>query len=141
MVAAVNDRRGPLALAVSGEAESWLPAVEAIVGPQWLVTYRITKDSQLLEVVREGLADAAVLDDEISWPLSSLQVLRIIHRLKPSLPVVILARQPDRRWLEVALRLEAFSVVTKPLALEEMLRQIQRIMRRLDQRWREGGNW
>ena len=32
----------------------------------------------------------------------------------------------------LALRLAAFSVVVKPLALEELLRQIQRMMMRLD---------
>jgi DNA-binding NtrC family response regulator len=138
MVAALNDWKGPLALAVSGEAESWLPAVEAIVGSRFLVTYRVSRDSELLEVIRERLADAAVLDEEVHWPLTALQVLRMVRRVDPLLPVVMVARQPDRRWLEDALRLEAFSVVTKPLALEELLRQIQRIMARLDQTLRNG---
>ena len=141
MVAALNERKGPLTLAVTGEAESWLPAVEAIVGTRWLVTYRIERESHLLEVVREGLADAAVLDDESAWPVGALRMLRMVHRVNPMLPVVIVARSPDRRWLEDALRLEAFSVVNKPLALEELLRQIQRIMRRLDQVLREQDRW
>ena len=138
MVAAANDLRRPLALAVSGEAEGWLPAVEAIVGQRYLITYRVQRDWELIEVVREGLADAAVLDEEAHWPLSAMQVLRIVRRVRPALPVVMVARQPDRRWLEDALRLEAFSVITKPLALEELLRQILRIMQRLDQACREG---
>ena len=119
MVAAANDLRRPLALAVSGEAEDWLPAVEAIVGQRYLITYRVQRDWELIEVVREGLADAAVLDEEVHWPLSAMQVLRIVRRVRPALPVVMLARQPDRRWLEDALRLGDHTLfVGRVLAVE-----------------------
>jgi len=52
--------------------------------------------------------------------------------------VVVLTTRTDRRWLEDALRLTAFSVVIKPLGLEELLRQIQRMMHRLDEMLRGG---
>ena len=56
----------------------------------------------------------------------------MIRRLDAVLPVVVLTTRRDRRWLEHALRLAAFSVVVKPLELEELLRQIQRMMVRMD---------
>ncbi len=46
--------------------------------------------------------------------------------------MVLLTGRTDRRWLEEALRLAAFSVVSKPLRLEELLVQIHRMMSRLD---------
>ena len=52
--------------------------------------------------------------------------------------MVVVTRRRDRRWLEHALRLAAFSVVAKPLELEELLRQIQRMMARLSE-MTEGG--
>jgi DNA-binding response OmpR family regulator len=132
MVAALNQRRGPFGLVVTGEAESWQPALELIVGPRWLTTYRVRGGDELLSFVEAGLADAAVLDAAPEWGLDVLQLLRMIRRLNESLPVVVLTDRSDRRWLEHALRLAAFSVITKPLELEALLRQLRRIMIRVD---------
>lgn len=132
MVTTLNRRRSPLSLVVTGEAELWTCALEKIVGPQWLRTYDVSSDSELLEVVESGEADAAVLDDSADWAVDVLGLLRMIHTLDAALPVVVVTTRQDRRWLESALRLAAFSVVVRPLQLEELLRQIQRIMVRLD---------
>ncbi len=137
MVAALNERKGPFGLVVTGEAESWESALEQIVGPRFLRTYRVSSKGELLEVVEAGLADAAVLDDRENWGLEVLQVLRMIRRLDAALPVVVVTQHAERRWLEDALRLAAFSVVSRPLELEELLRQIQRMMDRLNQMLRE----
>jgi len=124
--------REPFGLAVAGEAETWKAALEQIVGPQWLRTHQVTSESEMLHVVEQGLVHAAVLDDEADWDVDVLHVLRMIRRLNTALPVVVVTRHRDRRWLEHALRLAAFSVVVKPLELEELLRQVQRMMIRLD---------
>ena len=139
MVAALNYPSHPLGLVVTGEAESWLPALETIVGPQVLVTYKVESKDELLDVVQCGLADAAVLDDEPDWTVDVLQLLRMIRRMNAVLPVVVVTRRSDRRLLEDALRLAAFSVVVKPLELEELLRQIHRMMSRLEELMRGGG--
>jgi DNA-binding NtrC family response regulator len=137
MVAMATQRRprgkGPFSLVVSGEAEGWLPSLRRIVGPEWLTAYQVDSDSQLLEVVGAGLADAAVLDEAAGWSVDVIQLLRMVRRINALLPVVVVTSRNDRRLLEDALRLAAFSVVTRPLALEELLRQIHRMMLRLDQ--------
>jgi DNA-binding NtrC family response regulator len=138
MVAAIHRDKPPFSLLVTGEAVSWLPAIEQIVSPRYLVTRRIRGDEELLSVVETGGADAAVLDDSAEWELDILQLLRMIRRLDALLPVVVVTGRPDRHWLEDALRLAAFSVVTRPLELEELLRQIQRMMQRLDEMLRGG---
>lgn len=141
MVAVLNQRERPFRLVVSGEAESWLPALEKIVGPRWLSAHHVRGDDELLHVVRSGVADAAVLDDEAEWSLDVLRLLRLIRRMDRLLPVVVVTSRTDRRWLEDALRLAVFSVVGRPLELEELLRQIHRMMYRLDQmlRGEQGG--
>ncbi len=138
MVAALNQRSQPLRLVVSGEAGAWQFALSQIVGPQWVETLPVQRDVELLDAVRSGQADAAVIDDEVDWGLDILQVLRMIRRLNERIPVVVVTSRNDRRLLEAALRLAAFSVVTKPLELEELLRQLQRLMARLDQMLRGG---
>jgi len=141
MVATRKKRRSPFALVVTGEAELWTTALEKIVGPQWLKTYDVNSDRELLHVVESGKADAAVLDDSADWAVDVLQLLRMIRMLDESLPVVVVTVRQDRRWLENALRLAAFSVVVRPLELEELLRQIQRIMVRLDRVLRRNGEF
>ena len=139
MVATLKQHRDkPLGLVVTGEAGMWKDALSQIIGPHWLRTYEARDDHELLEVVESGLADAAVLDDSAPWELDILQLLRMVRRVNAMLPVVVVTRQRDRRWLEDALRLAAFSVVVRPLELEELLRQIQRIMLRLDKMLRGG---
>ena len=137
MVATINQRKGPLGLVVTGEASWWQPALEQIIGPAWLTTYNVRGEGELLDVVEAGLADAAVLDDESELELDVLHLLRMIRRLDEAFPVVVVTRRRDRRWMENALSLTAFSVIAKPLELEMLLRQIQRIMRRLDEMLRQ----
>lgn len=133
MVAALNERTGPLGLVVTGEAQDWQDALEKMIGPQWIRTYQVKNQGQLLEVISSGLADAAILDDAASLGLDTLKLLRIIRRVNTIVPVVMVTAHTERRWLEDALSLAAFSVVIRPLELEELLRQIQRMMARLDQ--------
>ncbi len=124
--------RLPFNLVVTGEAQTWLPALHQIVGAEYLVPRPVSDDKELLDVVGSGEADAAVLDDGAQWRLDALQLLRMIRRVNRTLPVVVVTGRRDRHWLEDALRLTAFSVVTRPLELEELLRQIARMMCRLD---------
>ena len=59
-----------------------------------------------------------------------LNTLRMIRRVNAVLPVVLVAGQVTRRFMEGALRLEAFSIVHKPLGREELLIQLRRIVDR-----------
>ena len=133
-----EDRTGPFGLAVSGEAGQYLNALRLIVGPRWLRAYRVDSDREVLQVVRAGVADALVLDEDAT-EIDGLKLLRSIRRLDEALLVVLLTGRTNRRWLEEALRLTAFSVVIKPLRLEEMLVQIHRMMVRLDAAMRSFG--
>ncbi|MCE5328121.1 MAG: response regulator [Planctomycetaceae bacterium] len=137
MVMTFKKPRIPLSLVVTGEAEVWLPALEKLIGPDYLRPHKVSSDHELLDVVGSGAADAAVLDEQAEWLLDALQMLRMIRRMNAALPVVVVTQRNDRRWLEDALQLAAFSVVARPLALEELLRQIQRLMVRIDRLCRE----
>jgi len=133
MVLTRDRSRVPFNLVVTGEAETWLPALHQIVGTEYLVPRPVSDDRELLDIVGSGEADAAVLDDATQWRLDALQLLRMIRRVNRTLPVVVVTGRRDQHWLEDALRLTAFSVVTRPLELEELLRQIARMMSRLDE--------
>jgi len=126
-----DDQANPFTLVVSGEAGEYVDALDRIIGPLWLATYRARTEREMLQLVQSGLPDALVLDEEAT-ELDPLRLLRMIRRLNQGVLVVLVTGKRDRRWLEEALRLAAFSVVSKPLMLEEMLLQIHRMMVRLD---------
>ncbi len=126
-----DDLTGPFGLVVSGEAGEFADALSLIVGPRWLETYRVNSGGEVLRLVQAGLADAVVLDEAVA-KLDILALLRMIRSLNETLLVVLLTGRPDRNRLAEALRLAAFSVVTKPLRLEELLVQIHRMMVRID---------
>ncbi|MDY7009159.1 MAG: response regulator [Planctomycetota bacterium] len=126
-----NNRSGPFGLVVSGEAGEFADALSLIVGPRWLETYKVDSDGEVIHLVQAGLIDAVVLDEAVA-EIDVLALLRMIRFLNESLLVVLLATRVDRRRLAEALRLAAFSVITKPLGLEELLAQIHRMMVRLE---------
>ncbi len=138
MVLARNNSSLPLHLVVTGESVGWLPALQQIVGPQFLQTRRVRSDQELLDVVRSGKADAAVLDDESPWDIDVLRMLRQVRQLNQELPVVVVTSHTDRQWLELALQLRAYSVIGKPVNFESLLRQIHGMMMRIS-RWIQEG--
>jgi DNA-binding NtrC family response regulator len=130
--AAQSERRGSFRLVLSGEAGDYVEALDRIVGPGLIQTFRVQRPNEVLAIVRAGLGDAVVLDQE-SMRVDPLRLLRHIRRVNQAMQVVILTgRTVDRRWLEEALRLAAFSVVVKPLHLEQLLFQVHRMMQRMD---------
>jgi DNA-binding NtrC family response regulator len=134
MTQAPKENRLPFNLVVTGEAQHWLPALQQIVGANYLLARPVVSHRELLAAVEAKAADAAVLDDSAAMQIDVLHLLRLIRRLDNAFPVVVVVTgRRDRHWLEDALRLAAFSVVTRPLQLEELLRQIQRMMRRIDE--------
>ena len=137
-MAVMHDRHPqPFHLVVTGEAEAWRSALDKIIGQQWLTTTPVTNDHELVSVVRSGRADAAVLGDSAELGLDAMQLLRLVRRINALLPVVVILGSVDRRRLEDAMRLTAFSVVSRPLQLEELLRQVQRMMVRMNRMLRE----
>jgi DNA-binding NtrC family response regulator len=121
--------RRPLGLVVSGEARRHADVLRQLLGPD-LVEMVIAGDTeQLLLFVQGGRADAVVVDSD-RGDQEVLEVLRMIRRVNSGLPVVLVARSATRRFMEVALRLAAFSIVHKPLEREELLIQLRRIVER-----------
>lgn len=131
MVTANKNPQAPFRLVVTGEAESWLPALEQVVGWKVLEPHRVDDGDELIEVVKYHRADAAVLDDQVAWGVDILGILRMIRRLDARLPVVVVTSHRDRRWLQAALELRAYSVLARPLEFEALLRQIHGMMLRL----------
>ncbi len=81
---------------------------------------------EVVRVVETETVDLALVAD--APRLDGLSVLRMIRSLNGSLPCLLVANGPDRRWLEEALALRAESVFSPPIDVELMWRQVERIL-------------
>lgn len=109
-----------------------------LIGPKYVQPYMVNGDEELIGIVKARQADAAVLDDQVDWGLDVLRMLRMIRRLDAQLPVVVVTGHRDRRYLQSALELRAYSVVARPLALEQLIRQIHGMMAQMERMLRTG---
>ena len=122
----------PVTLIVSGEARSQAGIIQQLLGPALVSMFNVADTGELLHVVQRRQVDGAVVDSEVGdGGEDLLKTLRIIRRIDAKLPVVLVASSLSRRFLEGALRLEAFSVVRKPMQREELLIQLRRIVERV----------
>ncbi|NQU76527.1 MAG: response regulator [Planctomycetes bacterium] len=121
--------RRPLGLVISGEARRHAENLRKLLAPGLVDMLDAPSMSELLMWVQRGLADVAVVDSDHD-DRELLNTLRIIRQVNSAMPVVLVVRNITRRFLEGALRLEAFSIVHKPLEREELLIQLWRIVER-----------
>ena len=119
-------------MVVTGEAGELSPALGKLVGANLLRTTVANSHRELLDIVAGGHFDMAVLDEEALGELDIIRLLRLIRRMDQRVAVVLVTSHSDRRWLEDAIKLSAFSVLGKPLELEVLLRQLYSVMMRFN---------
>ena len=139
-------------------AEHWTTQLPRLLAPQGVAAYVARSGREAIDLAERVQLHAAVID--LSTPLgddehdpdvhhgssdprspAGIWLLELFRRLPNQPPVVVVrgpavsARQFDRLMRE-ALRLDAFSVVNKPVDLEQMLAVFRRL---IDRRYR--GAW
>lgn len=119
-------------MVVTGEAGQWGPALSKLVGSRLLHMTQAADDRELLDIVGRGRTDLAVIDEEASSDVGLMRLVRIIRRLDEHVAIVLVTNHTERRWLEDALELAAFSVLGKPLQFEALLRQLHGVMVKLN---------
>lgn len=100
----------------------WVDRLAARLRPARLTVHRTASGTDALDVVRRGRLSFAVLD---TYPhdVGGLGLLRRIRSIDAALPCVLVTERTDRRYLQRALDLKAYSVVTTPVD-ESILREL-----------------
>lgn len=126
-------------------AEHYTRQLGQLLRPQGVHAFVVQSGEQAMELVESTPIHAAVIDSatprsgkagQVSASQSSgLWLLELLHRL-PNRPPVVLVRGPSsenvqaRRMLSEALRLGAFTVLDKPVDLEQLLAVFHRLLQR-----------
>lgn len=129
-------------------SEHWTHQLSQLLEPQGVHTLVARTGREVAELVRQLPVHAAVLDmnlplgeDSGSWSSGGMWALELIRRL-PDRPPVVVLRPPSamqrqaERMLAEALRMGAFSVLDKPVGVEDVLSVFRRL---LDRQYR--GRW
>ena len=134
--------------------QRWAEQLPRLLEPQGIRAIRAGDVDEAARIIERQLIHAAVVD--IALPMDrraepneratgGLKLLRVIQRLDPSPPaVVVRGRRFDRvddRLLAEALKLRAFSVLDEPVELEQLLETLRRLLKRYyGGAWPGGGN-
>jgi len=125
---------------ISNADWAWPQAVKLIFHPQGFNALVANSAEEVVRLATTNKIHLAILDtsaDELSavnrsisdlrQELSTLQTLKIIRRHDRLMPCILLARHMDERILALALNLDVFSVLAKPVDLELLAGQVSRI--------------
>lgn len=154
IVQALPDSEFRLNMLLTDAQQPWAENLPRLLQPQGVRAIGVTNVDQALNIIDSEPIHAAVID--LSMPMAEakparasrdafiadgLKLLRVIHRLDPAPPAVVVRGRRfdgrvDDRLLAQALKLDAFSVLDQPVDLEQLLQ----VLRRLIERY-YGGSW
>jgi len=79
--------------------------------------------AQALQALRQNIFDVMVLDLKME-DMDGIEVLKIVRKMAPELPVIILTGHGSRTAAEDGITLGAFDYLTKPCELKELMKKI-----------------
>jgi excisionase family DNA binding protein len=80
-----------------------------------------------IEAVQREMPEVVLLD--LVMPgMSGVDVLKVLHSMKPDLPVIIITGYPDSDLMAEALRYPPVTLLSKPVDNEVLLRTVRRLL-------------
>lgn len=114
-----------VSLLASDSGWAWPLATKQIFEPRGVNLLLAGNIGEFVVVLEGRRIHAAIVD--LDSQSGGLAAIRVIKSIKPALPCLILKSSPDEDLLEKALELDVFSVIGKPVALEILQRQLDRL--------------
>lgn len=85
--------------------------------------FKAYSGAQALQALRQNIFDVMILDLKME-DMDGIEVLKIVRKMAPDLPVIILTGHGSRTAAEDGMSLGAFDYLTKPCELEELMEKI-----------------
>lgn len=112
---------------ISKASWAWPQAVTEIFQPLGINTLIADSVRDIEQLLAGNRIHLAVLDAALD-DATGMQAVRTIHNTRRPIPCILLANEVNRRVLAKALEMDVFSVVTKPVDMAILTRQIARLL-------------
>ncbi|WP_035241654.1 response regulator [Desulfobacter vibrioformis] len=93
------------------------------LGRRGIEAVKAYSGAEALRALREARFDVMVLDLKME-DMDGIAVLKIVRKMAPDLPVIILTGHGSRTAAEEGMTLGAFDYLTKPCELKELMKKI-----------------
>ena len=114
---------------ISNANWAWPQAVAEIFQPRGFNALVANSAQDLVQLVSKNRIHLAILD-MVMGNVSAMHSLKIIRQYDQLLPCIVLAQKPAESFLAEALALDAFSVVDKPVDLNLLAYQVDRLYKK-----------
>ena len=104
---------------------AWPKAVQDIFQPAGVSFIMASRVDEFVNVLRHKRIHATIIDADAD--LGRLSTIRIIRMCHPRLPCLMLTSDVRQDVLDLALQLDVFSVIAKPVDLGLLRRQLNRL--------------
>jgi len=116
-------------LLITDDDAEFRATLREVFQPRGFHTLLAGDGEEALKIVRSQPVHLLLLD--VHMPkLGGLETLRAIRRFRAMLPCILMSARLDQMILEQARRAHAFSVLAKPITLEQLTSTVRRALRR-----------
>jgi DNA-binding NtrC family response regulator len=111
---------------INGFNWAWPQAMKQIFETRSVELLMVRRPDEALNVLQQRRIHTAIVDMD-SKTLSGLSMIKIIRSSFPTLPCILLADQAEEKLLSAALELDVFSVMNKPVDIDLLQTQLNRL--------------
>ena len=108
---------------------AWPQALKDIFEPRGINLLTAASADEFINVAEHKRVHTAIIDMD-SEQANGLATIRLMKRRYPLLPCILLSSSTEQALLNKALQLEVFSVIDKPVNLEILRRQLDRLFKK-----------
>jgi DNA-binding NtrC family response regulator len=111
---------------INGFDWAWPQAIKQIFETRSVELLMVHRPDEALNVLQHRRIHTAIVDMG-SRAISGLSMVKIIRSNYPTLPCILLADQAEEKLLSAALELDVFSVMNKPVDIDLLQKQLNRL--------------
>lgn len=102
-------------------------SLRSIVEPEGFRTLLASSGEEALDIVREEPIHLVLLDMHMPR-LTGLETLQLVHQINTVLPCILVTADPTEGLMRQAFRLQAYSVIPKPVSKNILLYTVVRAL-------------
>ena len=110
-------------LLIVDDEQGFVDVLTNRLGRRGIDAVKAYSGAQALQALRRNIFDVMVLDLKME-DMDGIEVLKIVRKMAPDLPVIILTGHGSQTAAEDGMSLGAFDYLTKPCELKELMEKI-----------------